>query len=174
MLWWQFRPAVLWCSPNIRYDQVPHITRPLGWPHYFARMLPSISSFKTLYISVFILLVGTPHPYRCRSETTPQTIFSSAVPPITTICCRPSSCLFVCLCACPPPTDGANAIMPCAQILVLQVISPIFQNMPRLPSPLGTFLYPSFLRLPWFDRLTALGVVASVVDWDNTPEAWRK
>lgn len=41
-----------------------------------------------------------------------------------------------------------------------QVISPIFQNMPRLPSPLGTFLYPSFLRLPWFDRLTALGVVA--------------
>eukprot|EP00903_Cladosiphon_okamuranus_P014042 g13058.t2 len=56
----------------------------------------------------------------------------------------------------------------------LEVISPIFQNMPRLPSPLGTFLYPSFLRLPWFDRLTALGVVASVVDWDNTPEAWRK
>eukprot|EP00752_Nemacystus_decipiens_P008853 g7900.t1 len=56
----------------------------------------------------------------------------------------------------------------------LEVISPIFQNMPRLPSPLGTFLYPSFLRLPWFDRLTALGVVASVIDWDNTPEAWRK
>ncbi|CAM9420924.1 unnamed protein product [Scytosiphon promiscuus] len=56
----------------------------------------------------------------------------------------------------------------------LEVISPIFQNMPRLPSPLGTFLYPSFLRLPWFDRLTALGVVASVVDWDNSPEAWRK
>ncbi|CAM9349322.1 unnamed protein product, partial [Hapterophycus canaliculatus] len=56
----------------------------------------------------------------------------------------------------------------------LEVISPIFQNMPRLPSPLGTFLYPSFLRLPWFDRLTALGVLASVVDWDNSPEAWRK
>ncbi|CAM9213153.1 unnamed protein product [Ectocarpus sp. 8 AP-2014] len=56
----------------------------------------------------------------------------------------------------------------------LEVISPIFQNMPRLPSPMGTFLYPSFLRLPWFDRLTALGLLASVVDWDNTPEAWRK
>lgn len=56
----------------------------------------------------------------------------------------------------------------------LEVISPIFQNMPRLPSPMGTFLYPSFLRLPWSDRLTALGVLASVVDWDNTPKAWRK
>lgn len=24
--------------------------------------------------------------------------------------------------------------------------------MPRLPTPLGTFLYPRFLRLPWADR----------------------
>lgn len=46
---------------------------------------------------------------------------------------------------------------------VYQVISPIFQNMPRLPSPMGTFLYPSFLRLPWSDRLTALGVLARCV-----------
>lgn len=26
------------------------------------------------------------------------------------------------------------------------------QDMPRLPTPLGTFLYPRFLRLPWADR----------------------
>ena len=28
---------------------------------------------------------------------------------------------------------------------------------------MGTFLYPSFLRLPWSDRLTALGVLARLV-----------
>ncbi|WP_368736731.1 FAD-dependent oxidoreductase, partial [Nostoc sp. CHAB 5715] len=33
----------------------------------------------------------------------------------------------------------------------LEVESPIFQDLPRLPSPLGTFLYTQFKRLPLID-----------------------
>jgi hypothetical protein len=37
-----------------------------------------------------------------------------------------------------------------------QVESPIFQALPQLPSPLGTFVYTQFKLLPLVDRLTAL------------------
>ncbi|EFJ15075.1 hypothetical protein SELMODRAFT_180688 [Selaginella moellendorffii] len=56
----------------------------------------------------------------------------------------------------------------------LEVESPIFQDLPRLPSPLGTFVYTQFLRLPLWDRLTALPLMYTVVDFDNSDRAWRK
>lgn len=56
----------------------------------------------------------------------------------------------------------------------LEVESPIFQDEPRLPSPLGTFIYTKFKRLPLSDRLSALPLLYSVIDFDNSPEAWQR
>jgi uncharacterized protein with NAD-binding domain and iron-sulfur cluster len=56
----------------------------------------------------------------------------------------------------------------------LEVESPIFQDLPRLPSPLGTFVYPAFKRLPLSDRLSALPLLYAVVDFDNSDDAWRR
>jgi uncharacterized protein with NAD-binding domain and iron-sulfur cluster len=56
----------------------------------------------------------------------------------------------------------------------LEVESPIFQNEPRLPTPLGTFLYTQFKRLPLIDRLSALPLLYAVVDFDNSDEAWQR
>jgi uncharacterized protein with NAD-binding domain and iron-sulfur cluster len=56
----------------------------------------------------------------------------------------------------------------------LEVESPIFQDLPRLPSPLGTFIYTQFQRLPLIDRISALPLLYSVVDFDNSDAAWRR
>ncbi|HEY9782268.1 MAG TPA: FAD-dependent oxidoreductase [Leptolyngbyaceae cyanobacterium] len=56
----------------------------------------------------------------------------------------------------------------------LEVESPIFQDLPRLPTPLGTFLYTQFKRLPLSDRISALPLLYAVVDFDNSDEAWRR
>lgn len=56
----------------------------------------------------------------------------------------------------------------------LEVESPIFQDLPRLPSPLGTFIYTQFKRLPLIDRLSALPLLYAVVDFDNSDAAWRR
>lgn len=56
----------------------------------------------------------------------------------------------------------------------LEVESPIFQDLPRLPTPLGTFLYTQFKRLPLIDRLSALPLLYTIVDFDNSDEAWRR
>ncbi|MDM9380149.1 FAD-dependent oxidoreductase [Chlorogloeopsis sp. ULAP01] len=56
----------------------------------------------------------------------------------------------------------------------LEVESPIFQDLPRLPTPLGTFVYTYFKRLPLIDRLSALPLLYAVVDFDNSDEAWRR
>lgn len=56
----------------------------------------------------------------------------------------------------------------------LEVTSPIFQRLPRLPMPLGTFVYTQFERLPLWDRLTALPLLYSVIDFDNSDEAWQR
>ena len=56
----------------------------------------------------------------------------------------------------------------------LEVESPIFQNEPRLPTPLGTFLFTQFQRLPLIDRLSALPLLYAVVDFDNSDEAWQR
>lgn len=54
------------------------------------------------------------------------------------------------------------------------VESPIFNDMPRLPSPLGTFVYTKFLDLPLIDRLSALPLMEAVLQWDNSDEAWKR
>ena len=56
----------------------------------------------------------------------------------------------------------------------LEVESPIFQEQPWLPTPLGTFLYPQFQRLPLVDRLSALPLLYALIDFDNSDEAWRR
>ncbi|MEO0458710.1 MAG: FAD-dependent oxidoreductase [Cyanobacteria bacterium P01_A01_bin.114] len=56
----------------------------------------------------------------------------------------------------------------------LEVESPLFQAMPYLPSPLGTFVYTQFKRLPLSDRLSALPLLYAVVDFDNSDEAWKR
>lgn len=56
----------------------------------------------------------------------------------------------------------------------LEVVSPIFQDMPRLPTPLGTFLYTQFQRLPLVDRLSALPLLYTIIDFDNSDEAWQR
>ena len=56
----------------------------------------------------------------------------------------------------------------------LEVESPIFQDETRLPTPLGTFIYTRFQRLPLIDRLSALPLLYAVIDFDNSHEAWQK
>jgi uncharacterized protein with NAD-binding domain and iron-sulfur cluster len=56
----------------------------------------------------------------------------------------------------------------------LEVESPIFQREPALPTPLGTFLYTKFRRLPLIDRLSALPLLYALVDFDNSDEAWKR
>jgi uncharacterized protein with NAD-binding domain and iron-sulfur cluster len=56
----------------------------------------------------------------------------------------------------------------------LEVESPIFQDEPRLPTPLGTFLYTRFYRLPLIDRLSALPLLYAMIDFDNSDAAWQR
>ena len=56
----------------------------------------------------------------------------------------------------------------------LEVESPIFQDLPQLPTPLGTFLYTQFKRLPLIDRLSALPLLYALIDFDNSDAAWRR
>ncbi|KAF5449016.1 hypothetical protein F2P56_029505 [Juglans regia] len=56
----------------------------------------------------------------------------------------------------------------------LEVEFPIFNDLPQLPTPLGTLLYTKFARLPLVDGLTSLPLAAAVIDFDNTDTAWRK
>lgn len=56
----------------------------------------------------------------------------------------------------------------------LEVESPIFQNEPWLPTPLGTFLYTRFQRMPLSDRLSALPLLYALIDFDNSDEAWQR
>jgi hypothetical protein len=50
----------------------------------------------------------------------------------------------------------------------LQVESPIFQNLPRLPTPLGSFVHtaPLFRQLPLSDRATAAPLVKPLLEHD--------
>ena len=56
----------------------------------------------------------------------------------------------------------------------LEVESPIFAHEPYLPTPLGTFVYTRFKRLPLVDRLSALPLLYSLIDFDNSDEAWKR
>lgn len=39
---------------------------------------------------------------------------------------------------------------------------------------MGTFAYPDFKMLPFIDRASALPLIYSVIDFDNSDEAWRR
>ena len=56
----------------------------------------------------------------------------------------------------------------------LESESPIFQAQPSLPIPWGTFLYPKFYRLPLLDRLSAFPLLAALIDFDNSNQAWQR
>ncbi|KAK1561142.1 hypothetical protein Q3G72_034911 [Acer saccharum] len=56
----------------------------------------------------------------------------------------------------------------------LEVEFPIFQDLPQLPTPLGTLFYTQFNRVPLIDRLTSLALMAAVIDFNNTDVAWKK
>ena len=53
----------------------------------------------------------------------------------------------------------------------LSVVAPVFGDLPRLPTPLGTALYPSFSRLSPADRASAAALLFEFVDFDGSPEA---
>ncbi|XP_047310407.1 uncharacterized protein LOC124913991 [Impatiens glandulifera] len=57
---------------------------------------------------------------------------------------------------------------------LLEVKFPVLQDLPQWPTPLGTLLYTQFARLDLLDRLTSLPLMAAVVDFDNTDDAWRR
>ena len=56
----------------------------------------------------------------------------------------------------------------------LEVESPLFQEEFRFPTPLGTFVYTKFKRLPLIDRLSALPLLYAVIDFDNSESAWQR
>ncbi|GAQ79859.1 Amine oxidase [Klebsormidium nitens] len=58
----------------------------------------------------------------------------------------------------------------------IQVEAPVFQDLPRLPTPLGSFLYtsPYFRSLPIADRLTAIPLVQALVEFDVDEEAYAR
>lgn len=56
----------------------------------------------------------------------------------------------------------------------LEVSAPVYQDLPRLPTPLGAFVYPTFHRLPLADRMSALPLLQAAADWDNSDEAWER
>ncbi|MEM1369549.1 MAG: FAD-dependent oxidoreductase, partial [Cyanobacteria bacterium P01_H01_bin.15] len=56
----------------------------------------------------------------------------------------------------------------------LEVTAPLFQQEAPLPTPLGTFLYTKFERLPLSDRFSALPMLYAMVDFDNSDEAWQR
>ncbi len=55
-----------------------------------------------------------------------------------------------------------------------QVRSPILQAQPRLPTPLGSFLYtaPYFTSLPLADRLTALPLLGPLLEYGSDSTAY--
>ncbi|KAH9625840.1 hypothetical protein KSS87_004847 [Heliosperma pusillum] len=56
----------------------------------------------------------------------------------------------------------------------LEVEFPIFQDGPQLPTPLASLTQTQFTRLPMLDRLTAIPLMAAVIDFDYTDSAWQK
>ncbi|KAL9244834.1 hypothetical protein vseg_018555 [Gypsophila vaccaria] len=56
----------------------------------------------------------------------------------------------------------------------LEVEFPVFQDVPQLPTPLAPLTQTQFARLPMLDVLTAIPLMAAVIDFDNTDLAWQK
>lgn len=57
----------------------------------------------------------------------------------------------------------------------LQVESPVFQELPRLPAPLGSFVHTSrlFRALPLADRASAVGLVGPLLQHDLNDDTYR-
>ncbi|KAF8062940.1 hypothetical protein HT031_003779 [Scenedesmus sp. PABB004] len=58
----------------------------------------------------------------------------------------------------------------------LEVESPIFQDLPRLPAPLGSFVHtaPLFTRLGLADRASAVGLVGPVLEHDLNDDTYSR
>uniref|UniRef100_A0A7I4C4P7 Amine oxidase domain-containing protein n=1 Tax=Physcomitrium patens TaxID=3218 RepID=A0A7I4C4P7_PHYPA len=58
----------------------------------------------------------------------------------------------------------------------IQVEAPVFNELPRLPTPLGSFLYtsPYFRNLSVVDRLTALPLIQALLEFDADEETYAK
>lgn len=56
----------------------------------------------------------------------------------------------------------------------LSVVAPILGELPRLPAPLGTALWPEFKTMTRADQLTAAPLVAAFLDFDGSDRAWRR
>jgi hypothetical protein len=56
-----------------------------------------------------------------------------------------------------------------------QVESPIFQDLPRVPAPLGTFVHTAalFRDLPLADRLSAMPLLQPLLEHDVDEAAYR-
>ncbi|XP_020574168.1 uncharacterized protein LOC110020416 isoform X2 [Phalaenopsis equestris] len=56
----------------------------------------------------------------------------------------------------------------------VEVKFPIFQDLPRLPAPLGALVYSQFSHLSLADHLASTMLIAAVIDFDGTDAVWRK
>eukprot|EP00899_Mesostigma_viride_P018994 jgi/Mesvir1/27096/Mv20781-RA.1 len=56
----------------------------------------------------------------------------------------------------------------------LEAAWPVFSGLPRLPAPLGSFVWTRFTRLPLHERATAWPMLFALADFDNSDEAWRR
>eukprot|EP00897_Mesotaenium_endlicherianum_P009470 jgi/Mesen1/8551/ME000484S07933 len=58
----------------------------------------------------------------------------------------------------------------------IEVEAPVFHTLPRLPAPLGSFIYtaPLFRNLPLVDRLTALPLLQALIEFDVDEEAYSR
>lgn len=56
----------------------------------------------------------------------------------------------------------------------LSTVAPVFGDLPRLPTPLGSALYPQFERLPLLERASAAALLYEFVDFDGSDDAWRR
>jgi hypothetical protein len=68
----------------------------------------------------------------------------------------------------PPPTPHTHTHTLTPAPAPLQVTSPVFQDLPRLPTPLGSFVHtnPYFTKLSLQDRATALPLVKALLEFD--------
>mmetsp|Transcript_20511 Transcript_20511/g.19840 ORF Transcript_20511/g.19840 Transcript_20511/m.19840 type:complete len:539 (+) Transcript_20511:101-1717(+) len=56
----------------------------------------------------------------------------------------------------------------------LSVISPVFGDKPRLPTPLGTALFAEFKKVTNIDKVSAVPLALPWLDFDGSREAWLR
>jgi uncharacterized protein with NAD-binding domain and iron-sulfur cluster len=56
----------------------------------------------------------------------------------------------------------------------LEAVWPVYRDqMPALPTGLAQALYTKFVNRPWLDCASAAPLVLALLDFDNSPRAWR-